>query len=89
MFLPQEIIRKKRDKIALSSAEINFFVRGITDGSVSEGQIAALARAVFFNDMSMDERVAFTLAMRDSGQVLEWRSLDLPGPVMDLSLIHI
>jgi thymidine phosphorylase len=33
--------------------------------------------------MNMDERVAFTLAMRDSGQVMEWRSLNLPGPVVD------
>ncbi len=83
MFLNQEIIRKKRDGGALSAEEIQFFVRGITDGSVTEGQIAALAMAVFFNDMNMDERVAFTLAMRDSGQVMEWRSLNLPGPVLD------
>ena len=83
MFLPQEIIRKKRDGGALSAEEIRFFVRGITDGGVSEGQIAAFAMAVFFNDMNMDERVAFTLAMRDSGQVLDWRSLNLPGPVLD------
>ena len=82
MFLNQEIVRKKRDGGALSAEEIQFFVRGITDGSVSEGQIAALAMAVYFNDMNMDERVAFTLAMRDSGQVLEWRSLNLPGPVV-------
>ena len=83
MFLPQEIIRKKRDGGALSAAEIQFFVRGITDGGVSEGQIAAFAMAVYFRDMNMDERVAFTLAMRDSGQVLDWRSLKLPGPVLD------
>lgn len=83
MFLTQEIIRKKRDKGVLSAEEIQFFVRGITDGSVSEGQIAALGMAVYFNDMNMDERVAFTLAMRDSGQVLDWRSLNLPGPVVD------
>jgi thymidine phosphorylase len=83
MLLTQEIIRKKRDKGVLSAEEIQFFVRGITDGSVSEGQIAALGMAVYFNDMSMDERVAFTLAMRDSGQVLDWRSLNLPGPVVD------
>ena len=81
--LPQEIIRRKRDGGALSRAEIEFFVRGITDGSVSEGQVAAFAMAVYFKDMVMEERVALTLAMRDSGQVLEWRSLDLPGPVMD------
>lgn len=83
MFLPQEIIRKKRDGGVLSADEIRFFVRGIPDGSVTEGQIAAFAMAVYFNDMTMDERVAFTLAMRDSGQVMEWRSLDLPGPVLD------
>lgn len=83
MLLTQEIIRKKRDKGVLSAEEIQFFVRGITDGSVSEGQIAALGMAVYFNDMNMDERVAFTLAMRDSGQVLDWRSLNLPGPVVD------
>ncbi|MEW7851120.1 thymidine phosphorylase [Massilia aurea] len=83
MFLPQEIIRKKRDGGILSAEEIQFFVRGIPDGSVTEGQIAALAMAVYFNDMTMDERVAFTLAMRDSGQVMEWKSLDLPGPVVD------
>lgn len=83
MFLTQEIIRKKRDKGVLSAEEIQFFVRGISDGSVSEGQVAALGMAVFFNDMNMDERVAFTLAMRDSGQVLDWRSLNLPGPVVD------
>lgn len=83
MFLTQEIIRKKRDGFALSDAEINFFVRGMTDDSIGEGQVAAFAMAVFFKDMSMDERVALTLAMRDSGQVLDWRSLNLPGPVLD------
>jgi len=81
--LPQEIIRKKRDGGTLSREEIAFFVRGITDGSVGDGQIAALAMAVYFNDLGMDERVAFTQAMCHSGQVLEWRSLNLPGPVLD------
>jgi thymidine phosphorylase len=83
MYLPQEIIRKKRDGGILSAEEIQFFVRGITDQTVTEGQISALAMAVYFNDMTMDERVAFTLAMRDSGQVMEWKSLNLPGPVLD------
>ncbi len=81
--LPQEIIRKKRDRIALSREEISEFVRGIVDGRVSEGQIAAFAMAVYFNDMPTAERVALTLAMRDSGEVLDWSTLDLPGPVLD------
>lgn len=83
MLLPQEIIRKKRDGQALTAAEIRFFVRGITDNSISEGQIAALAMAIYFNDMSMPERIHLTTAMRDSGQVLNWQQLALPGPIVD------
>ena len=79
--LPQEIIRRKRDGRPLAAAEIAEFVAGIADGTVSEGQVAALAMAVFFNGMGRDEAVALTLAMRDSGDVLDWS--DLPGPVTD------
>jgi thymidine phosphorylase len=79
--LPQEIIRKKRDGERLSAAEIAEFVAGIASGNVSEGQVAALAMAVFLNGMNRDEAVALTLAMRDSGDVLDWS--DLPGPVTD------
>ncbi|MBL8519450.1 MAG: thymidine phosphorylase [Betaproteobacteria bacterium] len=81
--LPQEIIRRKRDGSPLTAEEISAFVRGITDNSVSEGQIAAFAMAVFFQGMGMPERVALTMAMRDSGRVLTWQSLGLPGPVID------
>ncbi len=80
-FLPQEIVRKKRDGGALSKDEIAFLIEGLTDGSVSEGQVAAFAMAVFFRGMSMDERVALTLAMRDSGDVLSWPHAN--GPVVD------
>src|SRR5262245_22824836 len=80
-FLPQEIIRKKRDGGRLSAAETAFLIDGLTQGSVSEGQVAAFAMAVFFRGMSMEERVALTVAMRDSGEVLEWP--DLGGPVLD------
>ncbi|HYF86067.1 thymidine phosphorylase [Azospirillum sp.] len=81
--LPQEIVRAKRDGQPLDAATIQDFVRGITDGRVSESQAAAFAMAVFFRGMSLDERVALTRAMRDSGTVMEWRSLGLPGPVID------
>jgi thymidine phosphorylase len=79
--LPQEIIRKKRDGKTLTAAEIAEFIYGVASGTVSEGQVAALGMAVFFNGMSRDESVALTLAMRDSGDVLDWS--DLPGPVTD------
>ncbi|WP_413112950.1 thymidine phosphorylase [Thaumasiovibrio sp. DFM-14] len=83
MFLPQEIIRKKRDNIELTREEINFFIQGIATDTVSEGQIAAFAMAVFFNDMTMDERVALTCAMRDSGTVLDWSHMNFGGPIVD------
>ncbi|HEY4191622.1 MAG TPA: thymidine phosphorylase, partial [Mesorhizobium sp.] len=79
--LAQEIIRRKRDGQRLSSEEVSAFIAGLTSGSVSEGQAAAFAMAVFFNGMSRDEAVALTLAMRDSGSVLNWSHL--PGPVTD------
>lgn len=81
--LPQEIIRKKRDGQSLTEAEILFFVKGIQDLSITEGQIASFAMAVFFQDMSMEERVALTCAMRDSGHVMSWKDLNLSGPVVD------
>ncbi|WP_434115174.1 thymidine phosphorylase [Paraburkholderia caffeinilytica] len=83
MFMPQEFIRKKRDRQPLDRDDIAAFVRGVVDGSVTEGQVSAFAMAVYFNDLSVDERVALTLAQRDSGQVLDWRALHLDGPVVD------
>jgi thymidine phosphorylase len=83
LFLAQEIIRKKRDGLMLSDEEIRFFINGIRDNTISEGQIAALAMTIFFHDMTMPERVSLTMAMRDSGTVLDWKSLDLGGPIVD------
>ncbi|MGF1699636.1 thymidine phosphorylase [Photobacterium makurazakiensis] len=83
MYLPQEIIRKKRDNIELSAEEINFFIQGIAKDTVSEGQIAAFAMAIYFNDMTMDERVALTCAMRDSGMVIDWSHMNFDGPIVD------
>jgi thymidine phosphorylase len=82
-FLPQEVIRKKRDGGTLSREEIEAFVAGIANDEVSEGQIAAFAMAVYFESMTRDEAVALTCAMRDSGRVLDWKSFSLPGPVVD------
>lgn len=81
--LAQEIIRKKRDNRHLSDEEIDFMVKGLTDGSISEGQISAFAMAVFFNGMPMDECVALTRGMVNSGEVIDWKDLALDGPVLD------
>lgn len=79
--LAQEIIRTKRQGQALRPEQIDAFVKGLTDESWSEGQVAALAMAVFLNGMERDEAVALTLAMRDSGRVMRWDGLN--GPVVD------
>jgi thymidine phosphorylase len=80
MRLPQEIIRDKRDGRPLSEADIAGFIEGLTRDRVTEGQAAAFAMAVFFRGLSLDERVALTRAMTQSGTVLAW---DLSGPVLD------
>jgi thymidine phosphorylase len=77
--IPQELIRRKRDGGTLSDDEIAFLVRGIADGGLSDGQVAAFAMAVFFRDLTDAERIALTAAMRDSGTVLKWDD----GPVLD------
>lgn len=76
-----EIIRRKRDGEALSEGEIRAMVAGISDGTASEGQVAAFAMAVFFQNMQSFEAAALTLAMRDSGDVFDWSHL--PGPAID------
>ena len=82
-FLAQEVIAKKRDGQALSAQEINFFIQGITNNSITESQISAFAMATYFQDMNMDERILLVSAMRDSGQVLDWSTLQLDGPIVD------
>jgi thymidine phosphorylase len=78
--LASEVIRRKRDGHALTGEEIGFLVGGITDGSLSDAQVGALAMALFLRGMERDENVALTSAMTHSGEVLEW---DLGRPVLD------
>lgn len=79
--IPEEIIRKKRDGLVLTEADIRAFVAGVADDSVDNEQIAALAMAIWFQGMNTAEQSALTLAIRDSGISLEWPDLD--GPVVD------
>ena len=81
--LPQELIRRKRDGGELEGHEIEWLVRGITDGWVSDAQVGAFAMAVVLKGMTRDERVALTGAMMRSGEVLDWSEAGLPGPALD------
>jgi thymidine phosphorylase len=81
MLTARELIRKKREGDVLDRAEIRAFVAGVTAGEVSDAQIAAFAMATWFRGMRVEEQTELTLAMRDSGAVLQWPGLD--GPVVD------
>jgi thymidine phosphorylase len=78
-----ELIRRKRDGGELTADEIEFLVAGITDGSVSDAQVGALAMAILLQGMTADERIALTGAKTRSGDVLDWSDADLPGPAVD------
>jgi thymidine phosphorylase len=88
--LPAEIIRRKRDGLVLSATEIAAFAQGLAAGEPAAGdasqrwsdaQAGAMAMAIVLQGMSVDETVALTTAMRDSGRVLAWP--DAQGPVLD------
>lgn len=78
-----DIIRKKRDGGELTVEDIAFFVAGLTDGSIPEEQVSALAMAIFLNSMSAAEAGSLTMAMAASGTMLEWQNDGLDGPVVD------
>ncbi|MBL8831541.1 MAG: thymidine phosphorylase, partial [Rhodospirillales bacterium] len=82
--LPQELIRRKRDGARLADDEIEALVAGIADGKgLADAQVGALAMALFVRGMDRGECIALTRAMTRSGDVLSWKSENLPGPVVD------
>jgi thymidine phosphorylase len=81
--LTAELIRRKRDGYELSADEISQLVRGIADGTVTDAQVGALAMAIVWRGMTAAERIALTGAMTRSGDILDWSSSELPGPVLD------
>lgn len=78
---PQDIIRKKRDGAELSRDEIEFFVRGVTTGSIADYQSTALLMAIFLNGMTDTEQAVLTQAMLHSGEILDFS--DIPKPKVD------
>ncbi|MCR8723010.1 thymidine phosphorylase [Frigidibacter sp. ROC022] len=74
------ILVKLRDGVRPGPEEIAWFARGLASGAVTDSQAGAFAMAVCQRGLGDEGRVALTLAMRDSGDVLDWA---LPGPVVD------
>lgn len=65
-----QLISKKRDGESLSESEIRWIVAGFARDSIAPEQISALAMAIFFKGMSLEETIALTQAMIDSGKPL-------------------
>ncbi|WP_299655978.1 thymidine phosphorylase [uncultured Tateyamaria sp.] len=76
----RSIIAKLRQRQTPSRDELTWFAQSLADGTVTDAQAGAFAMAVCLNGLGDAGRVALTMAMRDSGQVLVW---DFDGPVLD------
>ena len=75
---PQDVIRKKRDGLNLTGDEIEFFIDGVTRGTIADYQISALLMAIFLNGMNETEQAQLTQAMLHSGSTLDFSSIQKP-----------
>ena len=71
-----DIIKKKRDGFELSTEEINYFVGEYTKGNIPDYQAAALCMAIYYKDMSLRETTDLTVAIRNSGETLDFSGVD-------------
>lgn len=71
-----DIIEKKRDGKPLSKEEIEFFIKGYTNGDIPDYQASSLAMAIFFQDMNEEERAHLTMAMVNSGDVIDLSDIE-------------
>ena len=71
-----DIIVKKRKGLELSKEEINFFIEGFTKGEIPDYQASALLMAIFFNKMNTNETADLTMAMVNSGDVIDLSSIE-------------
>lgn len=78
-----DVIRRKRDGGELRDEDIALFVNGLADETIAAEQVSALAMAIYLNSMNFDETSKLTIAMANSGTVLDWSAEDLDGPVVD------
>ena len=71
-----DIIKKKRDGLALTEQEIQFFIDGYVKGEIPDYQAAAFLMAVYYKGMNLNETRALTFAVRDSGVTLDFSNID-------------
>ncbi len=66
-----DIIKKKRDGGELTTAEINFFIKGYVEGTIPDYQASALCMAIFYMGMTEKETADLTTAMAESGDTVD------------------
>lgn len=66
-----EIIEKKREKVELTKEELEYFIKGYVEGKIADYQAAALVMAIFLNGMTKQETTNLTIAMANSGEILD------------------
>ncbi|EGQ0307787.1 pyrimidine-nucleoside phosphorylase [Staphylococcus pseudintermedius] len=71
-----DIIAKKRDGHALTKEEIEFVVNGYTNDDIPDYQMSSLAMAIFFQDMTDEERAYLTMAMVESGDQIDLSNIE-------------
>ena len=71
-----DIISKKRSGMELTTEEINFFIENYTNGSIPDYQVSALLMAIYFQKMNMRETSDLTMAMVNSGDVLDLSNIE-------------
>lgn len=71
-----DIIEKKRDGYELTKEEIDFVISGYTNGDIPDYQMSAFAMAVYFQDMTTEERIHLTNATAASGDQVDLSSID-------------
>ena len=77
-FLPQALIRKKRDGQRLSDEEVRAFIAGTSDGSIPDYQVSAMLMAIFFRGLEGGELAVWADAMLRSGDIIDLSDLDRP-----------
>lgn len=70
-----DLIEKKRDGNALTQEEIAYFINGYTNDEIPDYQVSALLMAIYFQDMTADERAMLTSAMVNSGDTIDLSSI--------------
>lgn len=71
-----EIIEKKREHQELTKEEIEYFIKGYVNEEVADYQAAALVMAIFLNGMTKQETANLTIAMANSGEILDLSNIN-------------